>query len=63
MATKTSAPSQPKGVQNNSISYSPKNRGDCETSNTKAKGQISGGGLNGIEGKNPEVGTTDAQTK
>ena len=60
MATKTSAPRQPAGVHNNSKSYSPKRRSECESKDIKAKGQPSGGGLSNIGGGDPETGTTDA---
>lgn len=60
MSTKTSAPTQPAAQSNNSKSFSPKSRGDCETSATAAKGQISGGGLQGIHTDDPEKGTSDA---
>jgi len=60
MATKTSAPTQTKAVSNNSKSYSPKSRGDCETSNTKAKGSYTGGSLASVGGGDPEKGTSDA---
>lgn len=54
MATKTSAPKGNSGRSNNSISYSVQPREAF-----KEPVQPSSGGLNKIDGKNPEEGTND----
>lgn len=60
MATNKGNAPQPKtGVNDNSISYSPGSKEYDSSIKMHFNTQPSGGGLNKIDGKNPETGTYD----